>query len=214
VPKWKTFLWLTCYQQLITTKRTKEAALRSWNLLFRIRSFFKISFVERTILMFGAKLCINESHIQPCEFRFCLTTSNASYVLQCSLIDFLKTLFKNQWKPTLNRVIILARMPFPLVKKKNDIVLVHISPSYLHGTGIKRCTILSTCLACPLCTDKTCDWHQRCSCHPVLVYIKHRWSNMWVYKKKSLTNCSCHPVSQYPLMKALINKLLRAFRFP
>lgn len=55
---------------------------------------FLISFVERTILMFGAKLCINESHIQPRAFRFCLTTSNASYVLQCSFIDFLDSFQK------------------------------------------------------------------------------------------------------------------------
>lgn len=39
-------------------------------------------------------------------------------------------------------------------------------------------------------------------CYPVIVYIKHRWSNMWLYKNKSLTICSYHPsVSQYPSMK-------------
>lgn len=72
VPKWILFLWLTfAYHE-------KNEEKRGRTFYFESCLFILISSVQRTILKFGARLCINDSRIQYREFPFCLMTSQNS----------------------------------------------------------------------------------------------------------------------------------------
>lgn len=73
-----------------------------------------------------------------------------SYILQCSFVDFLKTSYQNpQWIRSLHVLGCL------FCWLENNTVLVRLTPSYLHSTSFKHCTVLSASFTCPLGTDKT-----------------------------------------------------------